>query len=167
LELTQLIANGTLIWYYYICKREVWFISHGIEPNQESDLISIGRLIHENSYRKLRKELLIDGKIKVDILKNKKIVGEVKKSSKYLKSAKMQLAFYLYYLKEVKGIKAKGELLIPEEKKAILVELNSEIEAEIKKAVVEIERISQLPKPPSVTKTHFCRNCAYRELCWS
>ena len=147
-ELSDFIANGTLIWYYYICKREVWLIAHGIEPPQENEFISIGRLIHEEYYRKFKKELLVDNKIKIDILEGKKVIGEIKKSSKYLESAKMQLAFYLYYLKTVKGEKLEGELLIPEERKRIRVKLTTELEKEVERAVWEIERTFHLQKEP-------------------
>ena len=167
MELKELAVNGTLIWYYYICKREVWLIAHGIEPPQENELISIGRLIHEEYYKKFKKELFVDNKIKIDILEGKKVIGEVKKSSKYLESAKMQLAFYLYYLKTTKGKKLEGELLIPEERKRIRVKLIPELEKEVEKAVLEIEEIVKRPTPPPATKTKYCKNCAYREFCWS
>ena len=166
-ELKDLSTNGTLIWYYYICKREVWLIAHGIQPPQENEFISIGRLVHEEYYRKFKKELLVDNKIKIDILEGKKVIGEIKKSSKYLESAKMQLAFYLYYLKTVKGERLEGELLIPEERKRIRVKLTAELEKEVERAVWEIEQIVNSLTPPPATKTRYCKNCAYREFCWS
>lgn len=94
---SDISINGTLIWYYYICQREVWLISHGIEADQEDENIQIGKWIHENSYSREKKELDF-GNIKVDITDNKDgslIIQEIKKSSKFIKSAKMQLLFYL------------------------------------------------------------------------
>ncbi|GIX41985.1 MAG: CRISPR-associated protein Cas4 [Leptospiraceae bacterium] len=158
--------NGTLIWYYYICHREVWLIGHSIEPNQENDFIKIGRHIHEHFYKKQKKELLIDNKIKIDIIENKKVIGEIKKSSSFLKSARMQLAFYLYYLKQ-KGINLKGELLIPEERKKERVILTKEIEQELQDSIKKIKEILELKKPPKPVKIPYCKNCAYKELCWS
>jgi len=32
--------TGTLIWYYYICPREVWLMAHELNPNQEDFLHS-------------------------------------------------------------------------------------------------------------------------------
>ena len=160
-------VNGTLIWYYYICKREVWLIAHGIEASPDNELLQLGRIIHETYYKRHRKELLIDNKIKIDVLEGGKIIGEIKKSSRYLKSARMQLAFYLYYLKSVKGKLLEGELLIPEERKRIRVRLTDELEKEIRKAISEIERITSSPSPPKANKIKYCRNCAYREFCWS
>lgn len=166
-DLQEFIANGTLIWYYYICKREVWFISHGIEPPQDNERIIIGRLIHEEFFNRKRKELFIDNKLKIDLLESRKVVGEIKKSSHYLKSATMQLLFYLFYLEAVKGQKLQGVLIIPEERKRIRVKLTEEKKKELLKAVKEIEEISKLPKAPELKKTKYCKSCAYQELCWS
>jgi len=55
----------------------------------------------------------------------KVIVGEVKKSSRFEHSATMQLAFYLYRLKQ-QGVEAEGELLIPKDRKRISVMLDEE-----------------------------------------
>ena len=167
MNLEKAFINGTLIWYYYICKREVWLIAHGIEAEQDNTFVSIGRLIHETYYRSKKKELFIDNKIKVDILESRKVIGEVKKSSRFLKSARMQLAFYLYYIKRVKGKELTGELLIPGERKRIPVKLTKKLEKEIETAIKRIEEIIKLPKPPVAEKSAFCRNCAYREFCWS
>jgi CRISPR-associated exonuclease Cas4 len=159
--------NGTLIWYYYICHREVWLIGHSIEADQENDFLILGKHFHESFYKREKKEILIDNTIKIDILSNKKVIGEIKKSSKFLQSAKMQVAFYLFYLKEEKGIEIEGELLIPEEKKRVKIILTKEIEEEIKRAIVNITEILKLPKPPKPEKIPYCKNCAYREMCWS
>ncbi len=63
--------NGTLIWYYYICPREVWLIGHSIEADQESDFLLLGRHIHEIFYKRQKKEFMIDNTIKIDILPSK------------------------------------------------------------------------------------------------
>ena len=158
--------NGTLVWYYYICPREVWLIGHGIEADQESDFLVLGRHIHEIFYKNRKKELVIDNIIKIDILPSKKVIGEIKKSSKFLESARMQIAFYLYFMKQ-KGVEMEGELLIPEERKKEKVVLTPEIKKKLEKAVKEIKKILKLEKPPKANKIQYCRACAYRELCWS
>jgi len=163
----EIDVNGTLIWYYYICKREVWLIGHGIEPDQENEFITLGRHIHEIFYQRRKKELTIDNRIKIDILPNRKVIGEVKKSSKFLESARMQVAFYLYYMKKEKGIDMEGIILIPEERKRIKIELNKELEREIETAIKEINTILEKEKPPSVVKIPYCKNCAYKEMCWA
>jgi len=159
--------TGTLVWYYYICPREVWLMAHEINPEQENPLIELGRLIHENSYSRERKGFETAG-LKIDLIKKedgKLMVGEVKKSSRFLKSATMQLAYYLLRLREM-GIDASGELLIPKEKKRIKVELTTAIEQGLEQAFAGIEKIISAEKPPEVKKIGYCRNCAYREFCY-
>lgn len=90
----------------------------------------------------------------------------MKKSSRYARSAKMQLAFYLWELKQ-RGIVARGELLFPKEKKKEEVILTDSLEEELFCALKQIERILGLDKPPQVKKIALCRNCAYKELCWA
>jgi len=167
MDLENLRINGTLIWYYFICKREVWLIGHGIEPEQESDHVLLGRHIHEIFYTRRKKELSIDDRIKIDILPSGKIVGEIKKSSRFLESATMQLAFYLYYMKQWKGTKMTGEILIPEERKRIKVKLTPQLENKIENAIIDIQNILSLEKPPPVVKIPYCKHCAYREMCWA
>lgn len=158
--------NGTLIWYYYICHREVWLIGHSIASEQDNDFMVLGRHIHEMFYKNSKKEFLIDNKIKIDVISKEKIIGEIKKSSKYLKSARMQLAFYLYYMK-TKGINMKGELLIPEERKREQVVLTPEIEQELELAIEQINNILKMDIPPKAIKIPYCKNCAYKHMCWS
>ncbi|AKL94556.1 CRISPR-associated RecB-family exonuclease Cas4 [Clostridium aceticum] len=114
----EIKITGTLIWYYYICKREVWLMSRQLTPDQEDSNIEIGRFFHEESYKKNKKEISL-GNIVIDVIKKENgqlVVGEVKKTSKFKQSARMQLLFYLKQLKDL-GIQASGSLMFPKEKK--------------------------------------------------
>lgn len=158
----------TLIWYYYICPREVWLMAHELNPEQDNPLVELGRIFHEYAYKKEKKEISLDG-MKLDLLKrgeNDYIICEVKKSSRFEMPAKMQLAYYLYKLKRI-GMEAKGELLIPKEKKRIKIELNEELEKEIEKTVEHIKEVIAKEKPPPPRKIKYCRKCAYRYFCWA
>lgn len=160
--------NGTLVWYYYICKREVWLMSRSIVGDQDNKFMDIGRFMHENSYSRDKKEISI-GNIKVDIIKNNKgnvLVGEMKKSSRFKESARMQLAYYLYKLKGY-GIDGEGVLMFPREKKRIEVILNDELIEEIKIMEKEILKIIHSEYPLKPEKIKYCKNCAYSEFCWS
>lgn len=164
----EVYVTGTLVWYYYICPREVWLMSHNITPDQDDANIDFGRFLQEKVYKRRKKEVAI-GHIKMDVIKKEKgrlVIGEVKKSSKYEKSASMQLAFYLYELKKA-GIEAVGELLFPEEKKKLRIELDEERVQEILIAKDKILQLMNREKPPMPEKIKFCRNCAYAELCWA
>lgn len=161
-------VNGTLVWYYMICKREVWLMAHCITADQEDDNMAIGRFIHEHRYQRDKKEISI-GDGKVDFIrqgKNGMVVSEVKKSSRFLDSARMQL---LYYLQEFKnaGVAAAGEIRIPEEKKVISIVLDEGGEMEIAEVVAGIEAILSENCPPPTQMCKYCKNCAYGELCWS
>ena len=143
-------------------------MSHQIIPDQKNDNIEIGRLIHEKSYKKNKKEIKF-GAAKFDFVSRKSgtlIVSEIKKSSKYTEASKMQLAYYLYLLKK-EGVSAKGELLIPTEKKKIKVELNDKLIQILHATENKIAIIIQQDKPPEVKKINFCKNCAYKEFCFS
>jgi len=93
------------------------------------------------------------------------IVGEIKKSSRFEQPAKMQLAYYLYCLKQY-GIAATGELLIPKEKKRIKVELTENIKAELKQTISAIKEIIKQEKSPLPQRTKYCSHCAYKDFCW-
>jgi len=142
-------------------------MSHELNPEQDNPFLEIGRLIHEDSYKREKKEISV-GNMKIDLIKKangETIIGEVKKSSRFEKSARMQLAFYLYRLKE-KGINATGELLIPKEKKRISVELTPDVENGLMEVFKKIREIIGEEKPPELAKSKYCSNCAYREFCW-
>lgn len=161
-------VTGTHIWYYFICKREVWLMIHQIAPDQEDENIDLGRFINEHTYQRNKQEVTI-GSIKVDRVRREDghlVIGEVKKSSRFLESSRYQLLYYLRTLKEM-GIEAKGELLFPEEKRREVVVLTEKEEEKLDAAVADIRRIARLPVAPESVKIPFCRRCAYREYCWA
>ncbi len=161
-------VTGTYIWYYYICKREVWLLAHGIEADQQDNNMQIGNAIHETSYKRDTKEIEFAGS-KFDVIskeKGKLIVGEIKKSSKYVESARMQLLFYLLELEEA-GIYAEGELLFPEEKRKETVILTEDAKEQIKQVIEDIRRIADMLLPLPANHIKYCKNCAYSEFCWS
>lgn len=165
--MNDLIITGTLVWYAAICQRETWLMAHQIEPDRQNELLALGRLNQEQHYSRAIKELELPG-IRVDQIRREKgelVLSEVKKSSKYLHAATMQLGFYLYTL-EQKGIQARGEVLIPKEKKKIPVELAT-IRPELMELLERIRTICAQPTPPKAAWFHWCGNCAYNEFCWA
>jgi CRISPR-associated protein Cas4 len=165
---SELRVTGTMVWYYYVCQREVWLMAHQLEPDSEDDNLEYGRFLHQHAYKRQKKEISI-GHAVFDLFRvegDKLVIGEVKKSSKHLESARMQLLYYLRELKRM-GVDAVGELRIPEEKRVINVSLDEETEEELERAERDILRIIYLDRPPKAKKIPWCRSCAYRELCWS
>lgn len=161
-------VTGSLMQSYSICKRQVWLMAHQIVPDQEHPYIEMGRLIDDISYDRDRKKINFENVV-IDLVRNDNgslLVGEVKKSSKALNSARLQLLFYLYKLKQ-SGVDAKGQLFFPEERKRVDVCLTSESEAEVVSAIKEIIDIVNMDKAPAFEKIPYCKNCGYKEFCLS
>jgi len=161
-------VNGTLIWYYYICKREVWLMARQLNPDEHDENVEWGRFLHEWRYGREKKELAFNN-VKLDIVSERDgqlLVVEVKKTSTFEKSATMQLLFYLWQLREA-GVEATGELRFPEEKRRKAVALNEESIRELQQAVRDIRRIIASDRPPKAEKIRYCGKCAYHEFCWA
>lgn len=161
-------VNGTLMWYYMICEREVWLMSRNIIPDQKDINIDIGRFIHETVYDRNKKEIEF-GNVKFDVMfksKDELIIGETKKTSKFQEASEMQLLYYLRELRKA-GINAKGFLLYPEEKKRVEIELTEEKILELEEIERAIKLIANNEISPPVIKNKYCRSCGYREYCYA
>lgn len=156
--------SGTLFAYSYLCHRKLWYYSKDIAMEQESELVQIGKLIDENSYKRDKKHIYLDDLVCIDIVRNN-VICEVKKSSSQLQMAKQQLKYYLYLLNS-KGIKVTGELLVPKENKKEIVELTEGDIVDIENQLELIKNICNASKPPLVNKQKACHNCSYYELCY-
>ena len=123
-------VTGVMVYYYFVCKKKLWYFINNITMEQESELVGIGKLIDETSYRREKKHILIDENISVDFLKDWKVVHEVKKSRKIEEASEWQLKYYIWLLKE-KGISVeKGILDYPLLRKKILQLMNAKTENE-------------------------------------
>ncbi|RKX46985.1 MAG: CRISPR-associated protein Cas4 [Thermotogae bacterium] len=163
--LLNLFIRGTEVNYLFICPTKLWFFTHGITMEQESEWVDLGKFLHEQRYENEEKEVLV-GSIKIDFIRRGDVVEvhEVKLGKSMEKAHEMQALYYLYYLKKL-GIKAKAILHYPKlnETKEITLEGHEE---EIKEAIREVEKTKPLPTPPKPVKTKKCKKCAYYELCW-
>ena len=167
IDLENLKVQGVKINYYYICKRKLWLFSKGITMEQNNSRVQSGKIIHENSYKRIKsKEILIDDILKLDILKGD-YVREVKISSKMQEADEMQLYYYLYYLKKVLGIEKKGLVNYVKEKKQDELILTNEIEIKIENALIDINKLCKQIYPPKLEKLPYCTKCAYYEFCFA
>jgi CRISPR/Cas system-associated exonuclease Cas4 (RecB family) len=48
--------TGTEVGYYFICPKKLWWFAHGVQMEQEHERVQLGRLVHEESYSRRRKE---------------------------------------------------------------------------------------------------------------
>ncbi len=164
-DLMELYVRGTQVNYYFVCRTKLWLFSHNISMERESDLVKLGELLHREVYSRKEKEVRI-GPIAIDVVDrgDEVEIREVKKSDKIEKAHVYQTLYYLYFLK-AHGIKAKGKITYPKQKKVVDVELSEEAEEEIEKLLGEIESIVEGDMPePEYRK--ICRKCAYYEFCF-
>ncbi len=158
--------TGTEVGYFFICKKKLWWFNHGIAMEQEHDRVKMGKIVHENSYGRKKKEISIDNKIVLD-WQSDGIIHEVKLTDKMESAHEFQLLYYIYYLKQ-KGIdNLKGQIDYPKLRQTKQIELTGEKEAELEKALEEMIEITQSKNPPEVEYMKICRSCSYAELCWS
>jgi CRISPR-associated exonuclease Cas4 len=160
--------TGSAFYNYVICPRKAWLMQYQIDPEREHDLLAEGRLNNIEHYQRTEKELPLPG-IKVDLLRREGaelVIGEVKKSSSGLEASVLQLSYYLYRLEE-SGVKARGEVLIPKERKKIPVVLDEPTRTRLSEAMLEITELLLTLHPPKAEWIKFCPNCAYAEFCWS
>lgn len=52
----SLHITGTLIWYYFICHREVWLMARQINPDEDNPNVDLGRFIQEQTYPREKKK---------------------------------------------------------------------------------------------------------------
>jgi len=161
-------VSGTYINFFFHCKRQVWYFSHYIRTEHESDIVRMGKLIHDTTYEREKKEIELDS-IKVDFfdLKNG-VLHEVKKSDSFEEAHKWQTLYYMYQFKKRGVVCTKGEIDYPKLKKCVDVYLTIDLELQLEKIVEEINEIIDCQYPPKINvKFNLCKTCSYFELCYS
>lgn len=160
-------VNGTLINYYFHCKRQCWVHGNRINLEDNSQDVKIGKAIHEVKKEKGKQtEISIDN-IKIDKI-TKDYLTEVKKSDSDIEAAKWQLLLYLKVLKD-KGIERKGKLEFIEKNKSkstIIIELDENNLSELEDVIKNIENLLIQENPPEVINEPKCKKCAYFEYCY-
>ncbi|WP_303000168.1 CRISPR-associated protein Cas4 [Thomasclavelia spiroformis] len=161
-------VNGTLVNYYFHCKRQCYLHGNRLNLEDESENVKIGKAIHEEKYDKEKnREIAIDN-IKLDKLTTKYLT-ETKKSDADIEAAKWQLLYYLKILKS-KGIIRKGKLEIVEKNKQnksiIIVNLTDEIEQRLNMIEKEIIKLIDGNNVPEVINDKKCKQCAYYAYCY-
>lgn len=161
-------VNGTLINYYFHCKRQCYLHGNRLNLEDNSESVKIGRAIHEEKEDKLSDtEIAIDN-IKIDGLTSKYLI-EIKKSDADIEASKWQLLFYLKVLKE-KGVIREGRLEIIEKNKQnksiIYVSLTHENQSQLESYIDEIKGLILGADIPEVLNSPSCKKCAYYEYCY-
>jgi CRISPR-associated exonuclease Cas4 len=158
--------SGMMFYYYFVCKRKLWFFANEIQMESENEDVIIGKLIDENSYSRELKHVLIDNTVNIDFIKEWKILHEVKKQKSIEEAGIWQLKYYIYFLRK-RGINIeKGILDYPKLKKREEIFLTEEDKKRIEEILLEIREIVNLKLPPKLEKLKICKKCAYFEYCY-
>lgn len=159
--------NGTIINYYFHCKRQCYLFANRLNMEDNSEDVRIGRVLHQiraedNKNSEIKYENMV-----IDKLTDRYVV-ELKKSDADIEAARMQLLFYLRNLEE-KGVIREGKLIFDERnnneknEKIILDDVNRE---KLKQCELKIEDLLSQENAPIATKKKSCSKCAYYEYCY-
>lgn len=165
-----MMVTGTHFNYYLVCHRKLWLFANGINMEHTSDLVTEGKLIHENSYsqRALKyKEIELDG-IKIDFFDTKnKVIHETKKSRKEHDAHLWQLKYYIYRLLKAGIEGVTGLLEYPTERKTEEVLLTLADEHYIAEAEAAIAQIVSGEQCPGRIESPKCKRCSYFDFCYT
>lgn len=160
-------VTGTLINYYFHCKRQCYLFGNRLNLEDNSEVVKIGKAIHEERENNENTEIAIEN-IKLDKL-TAEYLTEVKKSDADVEACKWQLLLYLKVLKD-KGIERKGKLEFIEknktERKVLYFDLTEELEQELENHIQAIYQLLESEALPEVMYKPGCRKCAYYEYCY-
>ncbi|GAB1403764.1 CRISPR-associated protein Cas4 [Lentimicrobium sp.] len=162
--------TGTHFNYFSLCHRKLWLFANGMQMEHTSDLVEMGKLIHETTYpsRTARYEEVEISGIKVDFYDPKLgIIHEIKKSNKMEHAHEVQLKYYMWVF-EQNGIKCNyGILEYPKLRKTEEVYLTEMDREEFPGMMADIEEIILSDVCPPREKISICKNCSYFDFCWS
>lgn len=161
----SIVVTATQLNYYFVCFRKLWLFSHQINMEHTSELVELGKLLHENSYRREKKEIQI-GPIKIDFIRRDGVIHEIKKTPSVEKAHAWQVKYYIWYLKQLGVENLRGEIDYPKLKKRTEIELVPEDEVEIERILQDIRKIISTEEVPPVLNKSICKKCSYYELCY-
>ena len=160
--------TGTIVNYFFHCKRQCYLFGNRLNLEDNSEIVRIGKVIHEEKAQKNKNSEIKIENIVIDQLSSEYIT-EIKKSDADIEASKWQLYYYLKVLKD-KGVTRKGKLEFVEknksDKKTMILELTIEVEKELEKILNKIEQLLLEDKISEVINDVKCKKCAYYEYCY-
>ncbi len=147
-------VNGTLVNYYFHCKRQCYLFGNRLNLEDNSEEVKIGKAIHEQKAQESKNTEIAIENIRLDKLSGEYLT-EIKKSDADVEASKWQLIYYLSVLKS-KGIIRKGRLEFAEknkkDSKVLYVELTEETEKQLQAYLQEIEELLEWDKIPEMSE---------------
>ncbi len=160
--------NGTLINYYFHCKRQCYLHGNRINLEDNSEAVKTGKAIHEEKAEHYHNVEIALENIRIDRL-TKEYLTEIKKSDADEEACKWQLLYYLLILKQ-KGINRKGRIEFIEKnksnKRVETFELTEDYENQLEKVIDDIHVLLMQEEIPEVIHKKHCKKCAYYEYCY-
>lgn len=159
--------TGTMINYYFHCKRQCYLFANKINMEDNSEEVRIGKVLHELELKEGKNTEIKFNHISIDKMTSQYIV-ELKKSDADPQAAKMQLLFYLKEL-QAKGIYKKGKLLYFEKNKTkheTIIELTEANLHLLDKCEEEMINLISGSTVPELEPKKGCKKCAYYEYCY-
>lgn len=157
--------NGIMIYYYFVCRRKLYYYLNEIRLEAENQDVQLGKLIDENSYSREKKQIMINETISVDFIGKYNVLHEVKKSKSIEEAGEWQLKYYMYYLKQQGVLIEKGIIDYPKIRERQEVSYTKEDEAKIERILSEIDTL-KTGKVPEKINSKICKKCAYYEFCY-
>lgn len=158
--------TGVMVYYYFVCKRKLWYFKNEIQMEQGNEAVKIGKILDESSYGRENKHMNIDQTINIDFIRESNILHEVKKSKKIEEASVWQVKYYLYYLR-MKGLEGvTGKIDYPLLKKSVAVELEDEDIRAMEEVLADIRNVIGQPLPDEAKRKNICKSCAYFDLCF-
>lgn len=158
--------TGIMIYYYFVCRRKLWYFCHEINMESEDESVILGKLLDENSYKRDDKHINIDDTINIDFMKEYKEIHEIKKSKAIEEAGIWQVKYYLYYLKKRGVDDLRAKIDYPLLKKNVVVELKEEDVKKLEEIIDNIKEVKTMEFPPKFQERKICKKCAYHDLCF-
>jgi CRISPR-associated exonuclease Cas4 len=155
---TEIKVTGTLIKNFFHCKRQAYLYYYGL--NFKNEIVKIGEIMHKEQ----RCKEYIFEKIKIDDIKDGKII-EYKKSSSNFEGSKFQILYYLSYF-DRKGIKLKGLIKDLTFNQEYEIELSEDNRKELKNTIDKIKKMLLEEIPQKFDKRKECKKCSFFDYCW-
>lgn len=158
--------TGMMIYYYFVCQRKLWYFTNNINMEQNSELVNIGKILDETSYKRDKKGILIDNTINIDFIKNKTVLHEIKKTKSIEEAGIWQLKYYMYYLenKGITDITAKIDFPLLRETREVILTIDDK--KVLDNVIKNIEDIVKTDTPPKKIDSKICNKCAYFDMCY-
>lgn len=157
--------SGMQVYYYFVCSKKLWYFSHDISMEDESENVQIGKILDETSYKNKDKHIMIDNIINIDFLSEHNVLHEIKKSRKIEEASIWQVKYYIYYLKKRGVDNIKGKIDYPLLKQSLTVELSDDDIDTLERVLENIKSIINSDLPPNTELKKYCKSCAYYDFC--